>query len=136
SLAAVGESMAPGTTLPRAAVATPPTTRPVPQTQASPVEAAVPPATRESFDRATAVLRAAQAQTTQPARDWAASGAFNLTDIKTPQDLDKRLELLETLFTAHREARLAGDALLAQLRGELSAADAGPVQQGRGVAQW
>jgi hypothetical protein len=92
---------------------------------------------RAAFDRATAALRAAQAKTTEPTRRWAASGAFNLSGVKTAQDLDRRIEVLDALGRANREARLAGDAALQQLRGELAAAGhANSVQRELWTAQW
>src|SRR6185503_15856248 len=103
---------------------------------ASPVEP--PPAPpREAFDRATAALRAAQATTDEPTRRWAASGAFNLSAIRTAQDLDRRIEVLEALGKATRDARLEGDNVLQKLRGELIAAGSGsPVQRELWAAQW
>jgi hypothetical protein len=94
-------------------------------------------APRAAFSRATAALRAAQAKTTEPTRAWAASGAFNLSGIKTPQDLDRRLDVLEALGRANREARMAGEEVLTQLRGDLMAAGQGTaVQRELWLAQW
>ena len=99
------------------------------------VGASVRPA--ETFDRATAAVRAAQERATGPTRRWAASGAFNLSAVKSAQDLDRRMEVLDALVKATREARLAGEAAMQQLRGELSAAGvASVVQQELWVAQW
>ena len=68
---------------------------------------------------------------------WAASGAFNLSGVKTAQDLDKRLDVLDALARANREARQSGDQILMQLRGELMAAgEGGAVQRELWLAQW
>ena len=91
---------------------------------------------RDAFDRATATVRAAQAKTSEPTRRWAASGAFNMTGVDTVEKLDERIEILEALGRATREARHAGDAVLQQLRGDLFATGAGPVQQELWAAQW
>jgi hypothetical protein len=102
----------------------------------APVEPAPAPP-REAFDRATAALRAAQAKTTEPTQRWAASGAFNLSAIRTAQDLDRRIEVLEALGKATRDARLESDNVLQKLRGELIAAGNGsPVQRELWAAQW
>jgi hypothetical protein len=96
---------------------------------------AAPP--REAFERATAALRAAQAKTTEPTQAWAASGAFNLSAIRSVQDLDRRLEVLEALGRANRAARMASEQVLTQLRGDLMAAGGGTaVQRELWLAQW
>ena len=96
-----------------------------------------PAAPRAAFDRATEALRAAQAKTTEPTQAWAASGAFNLSGIKSAQDLDRRLDVLDALARANREARQAGDQTMTQLRGELMAAGEGSaVQRELWLAQW
>jgi hypothetical protein len=97
----------------------------------------LPAPPRAAFDRAAEALRAAHAKTLDPARAWAASGAFNLSGIRTAQDLDRRLEVLDALGRANREARQAGDQILTQLRGELMTAGEGTaVQRELWLAQW
>src|SRR5688500_3314486 len=70
----------------------------------------VPAAPREAFDRATAAARAAQAQTTPPTQRWAASGAFDMSGVKSAEDLDRRVEALDALGKAMRASRLGADA--------------------------
>jgi hypothetical protein len=107
------------------------------QSQGPAIATPEPVAPRAAFDRATAALRAAQAKTTEPTQAWAASGAFNLSGIKSAQDLDRRLEVLEALARATREARQAGEEVMTQLRGELLAAGEGTaVQRELWLAQW
>jgi hypothetical protein len=97
----------------------------------------LPAPPREAFERATAALRSAQAKTTEPTQAWAASGAFNLSAIRSVQDLDRRLEVLEALGRANRAARMASEQVLTQLRGELMAAGEGTaVQRELWLAQW
>lgn len=107
----------------------------VPGARASSADLSQPPP-RVAFDRATSALRAAQAKSSEPTRRWATSGAFNMTGVDTVQKLDERIEILEALGRATREARVAGETVLQQLRGDLFATGAGPVQQELWAAQW
>ena len=91
---------------------------------------------RETFDRATAALREAQAKPTAPTQRWAAGGAFDLGKVRSAADLDRRVASLDVLAGATRDARLAGDAVLRQLQADLAAAGAGRVQRELWVAQW
>ena len=90
----------------------------------------------ELFARATADLRAARSGPAEPTRHWAAAGALHLGAVKSPTDLDRRVELLEALGTATRDARLAGDAVVQRLHGELAAGGGGAVERELWVAQW
>lgn len=96
----------------------------------------VSPKPVEVFDRATAALRAAQAQCAEPLSDWAASGGMDLRSVRSSQDLDRRLELLELLARATRDARMAGEGVMQQLRAELPTAGTNAVQRELWVAQW
>ena len=91
---------------------------------------------REAFDRATAALREVQGKATEPTRRWAASGAFNVSKVRSAADLDKRIETLDALVKATREARLASEAVLRQLQADLAAAGATNVQRELWAAQW
>ena len=91
---------------------------------------------REAFDRATAAARAAQAQTTPPTQRWAASGAFDMSGVKSAEDLDRRVEALDALGKAMRSSRLGADAAQARLRQELAATGATGAQVELWVAQW
>ena len=100
----------------------------------------VPPpalaAPREAFDRATAAARAAQSQTTPPTQRWAASGAFDMSGVKSAEDLDRRVEALDALGKAMRASRVGADAAQARLRQELAATGAVGAQVELWVAQW
>lgn len=91
---------------------------------------------RETFDRATAALRDVQGKATGPTRHWAASGAFNVSKVRSAADLDSRIETLDALVKATREARLASEAVLRQLQADLAAAGASHVQRELWAAQW
>ena len=91
---------------------------------------------REVFERATAALRGVQSGASAPTRRWAASGAFNVSNVRSAADIDKRIKTLDALFRATRESRLESEAVLRRLQADLGAAGAGHVQRELWAAQW
>jgi hypothetical protein len=89
-----------------------------------------------AIQNATAFVRDTQTRVKTASDEWLACGAFDLKTVKTPDDLRLRVERLDALVTALRNAREAPAAAGERLRRGLAGAEESEAQRDKRLTQW